>query len=179
VNGGRARKGNYVVNSVPFEMVVALASVSVLLLAVAAWLPMIGTRATVIQSGPHFAQPTGIWKPKVIALTVLGFGITVLLMAGASHLPSHQFRQAEWDFAASALLIFAFFRHRRIALAIELIAWPLAMAGPIALVKPTPLGLAITLTEGAAFFVLLVCLAKKYPNATRGDLQKLFDRDPA
>jgi len=136
-------------------------------------------RAAATQSGPHITLPTGIWTPKSIALTVVGFSITMLLMGGASGLVNHEFRRAEWHFAASALLILAFFRRRKIVLAMQLIGWPLAMAGPIALVKPTPSGIAITLTDSVAFVVLLVYLAKKYPNATRADFQKFFDRDPA
>jgi hypothetical protein len=48
---------------------------------------------------------------------------------------------------------------------------------PIALVNPTPLGIAVTLTEGAALAILLVYLAKKYPNWKRGDLSRFIDRD--
>jgi hypothetical protein len=149
-------------------------------LAVAALLLRRRKRTIAAQSAPHphIALPTGIWTPKVIALTAAGCVIVILLFVGASNLFSQQFRPAAWAFAASALLIVAFFRRRRIALALLLIGTPLAWAWPIEIVKPTVAGTWIILADGAALIALIIWLTRKYPNAKRGDLQKFFDRDP-
>jgi hypothetical protein len=127
---------------------------------------------------PEMKPSATLWTPKVIALTAIGFIVTILLIMGTSNLVRHRLKPATWEIAAGAALILVFSRHRRIALALNVLAWLLVMAGPIALVKPTLLGITVTFSSGTLLLALTMWLAKKYPEANRGDLKKFFDRDP-
>lgn len=120
------------------------------------------------------------WTPKVAALGFVGCVITVLFMIGVPALWRHQFRLATWSLLLGAGLTFIFFRHRKIAFAIIVLSFFLGTAGPIALVHPTGAGIAITLVSAFLALVLVLSVARKYPNLRRKGPRdwSLFDRDP-
>lgn len=158
------------------EVVIIFASVGALLLGVASWL--LKGRPRVEAIGPNAGGPT-IWTPKVIALTTMGAGITLLFVGGVNEIIRHQFRMAAWLLFVGVGLVAVFFRHRKIALAITVPSVLLAMAGPIVLVRPTRSGIVITLVSAVLLLVLSMWLAKRYPHMRRGDFKQFFDRDPA
>jgi hypothetical protein len=101
-------------------------------------------------------------------------------MIGVPALWRHQFRLATWSLLLGAGLTFIFFRHRKIAFAIIVLSFFLGTAGPIALVHPTGAGIAITLVSAFLALVLVLSVARKYPNLRRKGPRdwSLFDRDP-
>lgn len=118
------------------------------------------------------------WTPKIAALTVIGFVITILFIKGIVAAWEHSFRPAMWYLAAGVALTVIFFRHRRIAFAIIVLSILLVNVGITALFHPTGIGLLITFASALGLYALAVWGAKKYPHFTKKDWKMLFDQDP-
>jgi hypothetical protein len=119
-----------------------------------------------------------LWTPKVVALTILGWAITVLILMSASLSWRHQFRQASYCLALGVALTFVFFRHRRIAFATTALSFLLINAGLIVPFRPTLLGITITVVSALGLYLLAVWETRRYPDMKRGDFKKFFDGDP-
>lgn len=164
-------------NPVLVEVIVIFASVGVLLLAVAGWLLRRRARAAALQPGPKVTA-LSIWTPKVIALTVLGAGITLLFVGGVNEIVKHNFRTAAWLLFVGAGLAVVFFRHRKIALAMIVPSVLFAMTMLPPPLHHTLLAITIGLMSLAFLLVFSMWLEKRYPHMKRSDLKKIFDRDP-
>ena len=166
-----------------FKTVVAFASVAVLFLVFAAWLRHIRVRAAemrvaAIRGGWNIPLSNGIWTPKVIALTCVGVVIMFLYFGSVGSFLKNDTRHAIWLLVVCVGLTIVFFRHRKIALAVILLSVLCGWSYPIAVVKPTVLGWAVTLLSGACLLAMSIWLTRKYPDMKRRDVKKFFDRDP-
>jgi hypothetical protein len=166
-----------------FKMVVAFASVGVLFLALAAWLRHRQVQATAvrveaIRGGSHIPLSSGIWTPKVIALTCVGVVIMFLYFGSVGSFLKNDTRHAIWLLVVCVGLTIVFFRHRKIALAVIVLSVLCGWSYPISIFHPTLLGWAVTLSSGACLLAMSIWLTRKYPDMKRRDVKKFFDRDP-
>lgn len=158
-----------------FDVSLAFALIGAIFLTASILLQLGRTRRT----DPAARRPhVNIWAPKVIFLSAVGIAITLLLVGGIIQVAGHHFGAAAYDLLVGWAFIVVFFRHRGIALAIMVPGCLLAWAGPIALVRPTLIGVTVSLTSVAALSMLCLWLTRKLPHSTRRDFLKLFDRDP-
>jgi|SRR5215469_3375275 len=118
------------------------------------------------------------WTPKVAALVVTGCVITVLFIMSVTALWRHQLRPATLYFMFGVVLALAFFRHRKIALAIVGLSFVLVNVGFHALFHPTPVGIAITVVSAFLLYSLVLWGARRHPRLAAKDWKTLFDRDP-
>jgi hypothetical protein len=153
------------------EVMTIFASTGVILLALAGWL--LKRRAREEANVPIVGPPT-IWTPKVIALTIVGAAVTLLFLGGVTGILRHQFSVAILMLLAGSILTVAFFRRRKIALAVIMPCVLLAMAEPM----DSKLARSITVGSAGALLILIIWIAKRYPHMKRGDFRRLFDTEP-
>jgi len=118
------------------------------------------------------------WTPKIAALALIGFAITVLFMISVTKFWRHDSRPATLYLIFGVALTFIFFRSRKIAFAIIALSFICVNVGLTALFHPTPAGVLITLGSIAAMYALAIWGARKYPHLKRKDWKAFFDRDP-
>lgn len=119
-----------------------------------------------------------LFTPKIVALTLAGFLITMLFIKGFVEAWQHGLRASAWYLIVAAALTFIYFRHRKIAFAITVCSVLLVNVGMTAIFHPTGAGLLITFASALGLYGISVWIEKKYPNYSRKVWIALFDHDP-
>lgn len=118
------------------------------------------------------------WTPKMVALVLIGAGVSVLFIMSITLVSRHQFRSAAWLATIGVLLTVIFFRHRKIAFAMTVLSWLLVNAGITAPFHPTAPGIITALVSAFLLGCLCMWMRRRYPHLKRIGLKQLFDGDP-
>src|SRR5690348_6864030 len=96
-------------------------------------------------------------------LVLLGIAITILFIMTGGAFWKKEYGLAGLFLAAGLILTFAFFRKRKVSLFMLGLIWVMVNAGVTASVRPTILGILITLGSGAGIVLLGRWMAGRPP----------------
>jgi hypothetical protein len=118
-------------------------------------------------------------RARELLLAVIGWAVTLLLIMTGTDLYAHAYREGILFLVVAAALAFAFFRKRKILLAIISLSWVLVNAGLAAPFHPSVLGYALTIGSAAGLYFIVRWTYKRYPYLTYKNLHPLFDGEAA
>jgi hypothetical protein len=111
----------------------------------------------------------------------LGGGITLLLSMFVSTLWVHEYRPAVVSFALAAVLIYFFFRHRKVILTLIGLTFLFVNVGLHNMFHPSLSGYLVTYGSAGGLLLLIWWRARKRSQLGRTagpqDMHKLFDKD--
>ena len=111
-------------------------------------------------------------------MVFLGAAITILLIKSAVYLSNHNYRLGALYLVMGSGLAFLFFRKRRVIFSIIVLVFILVNVGLTAIFHPSVVGALVTLGSAGGLYFIIRRGVREYPNRTRKDMHKLFDKDP-